>query len=74
MQNEQNFAFEYVSDNVKTLLDYCAEDFISWSISFSNLIKPHKLQKVENETRENSTSNCDIFEHEPFRVIISVPS
>ena len=32
------------------------------------------IQKVENETRENSASNCDIFEHEPFRVIISVPS
>jgi PAS domain S-box-containing protein len=68
-KNEENWPVEFVSDNVKNLFGYIAEDFLSGKIVYSKIIHTDDLPRVGNEVAENSKPTINSFTHKPYRII-----
>ncbi len=68
-KNEEGWPVEYVSENVKNILGYTADDFISGKESYSCHIHPDDLDRVVEEVgRFSRDENCQGFTHEPYRL------
>ncbi len=69
-KNTENWPVEYVSENVKNLYGYSAEDFMSGKVSYSEIVHPEDLERVGGEVTRNSMDKerAD-FVHEPYRII-----
>jgi len=68
-KNKKNRTVEWVSENVKNIFGYTAEDFISGKIIYCEIIYPEDLQKVENEVNSQSKIGSYSIEHKPYRII-----
>ncbi|MEA3452321.1 MAG: PAS domain-containing protein, partial [Bacteroidota bacterium] len=68
-KNLENWPVEYVSENVKNILGYSTNDFISEKIIYSKIIHEEDLQRVSDEVIENSKTDKQSFEHKPYRII-----
>ena len=67
-QNRENWPVEYVSPNVKDMLGYSANEWMSGELSYSEIILDEDLERVSNEVRNFSESNAENFTHEPYRL------
>jgi PAS domain S-box-containing protein len=68
-KNEEGWPVEYVSKNVKDIFGCPAGSFISGEVSYSALIHPDDLDRVEDEVARNSgRKEITAFIHEPYRI------
>ncbi|NQV13825.1 PAS domain S-box protein [bacterium] len=58
----------YVSPNVKNLLGYSVDEFLSGAISYRQIIHDEDWERVSMEVREHSQTHVDTFEHIPYRL------
>jgi len=69
-ENKERWPVEFVSDNVKALFGYTAEDFTSGSVSYVDVVYPKDLERVAEEVSEfSSQEGVERFSHEPYRII-----
>lgn len=69
-QNEQGWPVEFVSENVKDLFGYAAEEFMSGKILYSNTIFPGDLPRVISEVKGLSEDqSTERFTHKPYRIV-----
>ncbi len=69
-RNEEGWPADHVSHNVSKLFGHTAEDFCTGGISYSNVIHPDDLERVETEVATFSAEGTRThFEHEPDRIV-----
>ncbi|MBW1781583.1 MAG: PAS domain S-box protein [Deltaproteobacteria bacterium] len=69
-KNLEGWPVEYVTDNVKAVFGYSADDFISGEISYSDVVHPGDLERVGWEVSSyGADKSCEKFEHEPYRAV-----
>ena len=69
-RNEQDWPVEFVSENVRSLCGYRAEDFVNGQILYADIIHPKDLDRVTKEVEQGSRSkNHKCFQHAPYRII-----
>lgn len=69
-RNEEGWPVEFVSNNVKRVLGYSAQEFTTGKVLFSRLIYKNDLNRVTKEVEINSKNpNSKSFNHEPYRVV-----
>jgi PAS domain S-box-containing protein len=69
-KNAEGWPVEFVSDNVKELLGYKAEDFTSGKFAYSGVVHPHDLERVGKEVAIFSAEEGrEEFAHKPYRVV-----
>ena len=68
-KNQETWPVEYVSENVKNIFGYTADDFLSEKIVYSEIIYPEDLKRVENEVSSQSKTGFHSIEHESYRII-----
>ncbi len=68
-KNDENWTTEYVSSNVKNLLAYTKEEFLSQKIRYSTCIHEDDFKKVKNEVVSSVERKEDFFKHSPYKVI-----
>ena len=68
-KNQETWSVDYVSENVKNIFGYTADDFLSGKVIYSEIIYPEDLQRVEKEVSSQAKSDLYSLEHEPYRII-----
>ncbi len=69
-KNTEGWPVEFVSENVKNLFGYSADDFISGKISYAAVVHPDDLERVQEEVSTHSNKNGKVdFAHQPYRII-----
>ncbi len=68
-KNEKGFPVEFVSPNVKNILGYTIEEFISGKVSYNDIIHPKCKARVNSEATINTKIKDENFKHEPYRII-----
>ncbi len=69
-KNAESWPVEYVSENVRNLYGYSAEDFMLGRVSYSEIIHPEDLEEVTEEvTRNSNDKERSDFVHKPYRII-----
>ena len=68
-KNSEGWPVEFVSDNVKVLFGYTAEEFISGKISYAATVHPDDLERVAQEvTKYSEEEERESFGHKPYRI------
>ena len=68
-KNSEGWPVEFVSDNVKVLFGYTAEEFISGKVSYATTVHPDDLDRVVQEVAEYSEEEGrEDFVHKPYRI------
>ncbi|MDP8206153.1 MAG: PAS domain S-box protein [Candidatus Electryonea clarkiae] len=71
-RNTENWPAEYVSENVKELFGYSAEDFLTGKASYAKVIHQDDLGRVGEEVaRFSKDKEIHDFIHQPYRIITS---
>ncbi|MGD8442050.1 MAG: PAS domain S-box protein [Desulfobacterales bacterium] len=69
-KNAEGWPVEFVSDNVKELFGYQAEDFTSGKLAYAGVVHLHDLERVGKEVALFSAEEGrEEFAHEPYRVV-----
>jgi len=68
-KNEENWPVEYVSNNVKQLVGYTAEEFLTNKVNYNKLIHPDDITIVSEEVKLFSKNNDISFTHKPYRIV-----
>jgi PAS domain S-box-containing protein len=69
-KNTEGWPVEFVSDNVKNLFGYTAEEFTSGKPRYAETIHPDDLERVSQEVRIYSEEKGrKEFVHKPYRII-----
>jgi len=68
-KNDDTWTTEYVSSNVKNLLGYSKEEFLSHKIKYIGCIHEDDFKKLKIEIDSSIRKNEDFFKHSPYRVI-----
>jgi two-component system cell cycle sensor histidine kinase/response regulator CckA len=68
-RNAEGWPVELVSDNVKGVFGYTAEEFTSGKISYATTIHPDDLERVAQEVSTYSEEGRVDFVHTPYRII-----
>lgn len=67
-QNKQGWPVEYVSANVKDVMGYSVEEWITGKVSYAEIIPEEELERVANEVKTYSESGVEEFHHIPYRL------
>ncbi|MFZ0451339.1 MAG: ATP-binding protein, partial [Desulfatiglandaceae bacterium] len=68
-KNSEGWPVEFVSDNVKNLFGYTAEEFTSGKVSYALTVHPDDLEKVTQEvTSSSGKEGMEDFGHKPYRI------
>ncbi|PIQ07516.1 MAG: hypothetical protein COW71_16635 [Ignavibacteriales bacterium CG18_big_fil_WC_8_21_14_2_50_31_20] len=68
-KNEPGFPTEFVSENVKNLLGYNINEFLTGKVNYNDLIHPECLERVTKEVEINIENKDSNYKHEPYRII-----
>jgi PAS domain S-box-containing protein len=69
-RNTEGWPVEFVSENVKELFGYTAEEFTSGKVSYAKTVHPDDLERVAREvTTFSSEEGREKFAHEPYRIV-----
>ncbi len=68
-KNEKGYPVEFVSPNVKNILGYSIEDFLSGEVTYNDIIHPECEARVNAEIDLNIKTRDKDFKHEPYRLI-----
>ena len=67
-KNAEGWPVQFVSDNIKELLGYTAEELASGKISYTKMLHPDDLERVAQEVVKNSEKGIENFVHKPYRI------
>ncbi|MEW5849171.1 MAG: ATP-binding protein [Myxococcota bacterium] len=67
-RNEPSWPVEFVSPNVRHVLGYEAEDFLSGRVVYAQIVHPDDLARVADEVARHSVVD-DVFEHADYRIL-----
>jgi PAS domain S-box-containing protein len=68
-KNSEGWPVEFVSDNVKVLFGYTAEEFTSGKVSYAATVYPGDLERVAQEvTKYSEEEGREGFGHKPYRI------
>jgi PAS domain S-box-containing protein len=67
-RNAPGWPVEYCSRNVQDIFGHTAEDFLTGSIAYSDLVHPDDLERVGGEVAHASESGAADFTHLPYRI------
>ena len=69
-QNKKGWPVDFVTENVRRVLGYTAQEFINGVISYETCIHPDDVQRVGQEVELfSSDSRRTEFVHEPYRLV-----
>ena len=69
-KNESGWPVEFVSENVKNLFGYSAQEFLDKKISYSQIIHGDDLERIAGEVASYSKKEgLQTFAHKPYRII-----
>ena len=68
LKNAYGWPVEYVSQNVKDILGYDADEFLNGNINYSNIINPEFINRYSESVATAKRNNIKWFEHEPYKV------
>ena len=69
-KNDSTRSVEFVSDNVKDLVGFTPEEFVSGYVQYSSVVHPEDMARVTEEMLSYSNdSGLVAFTHEPYRVV-----
>ena len=69
-KNEEGWPVEFVSDNVREVFGYTAEEFLNGQVSYAEVIHPGDIDRVRQEVMRYSREDGRTeFMHEPYRII-----
>jgi PAS domain S-box-containing protein/putative nucleotidyltransferase with HDIG domain len=69
-KNETGWPVEFVSENIRDLFGYSANELLSGTIAYAEIIYPDDLERVMGEIAQYSTEEgTRSFRHEPYRII-----
>ena len=68
-KNEDGWPVEYISENVKNILQYSANELTLKNNIYSKIIHPEDLENVKNEVVKFNESELITFEYTPYRLI-----
>ncbi|WP_197017064.1 EAL domain-containing protein [Persephonella sp. KM09-Lau-8] len=68
-KNEEDWPVEYVSESIKNLIGYSAEDFLSGKVRYADLIHPDDLERVIDEVKKYSREKPPYWIHQPYRLL-----
>ena len=69
-RSDEGWPVEYVTDNVKSVLGYTAEDLISGCIPYAQVVHPDDLERVAREVAAFSQEEGrKEFDHAPYRIV-----
>jgi len=68
-KNAEGWPVEFVSDNVKELFGYTAEEFTSEKVSYATTVHPDDLERVAQEITTFSEEGREYFVHKPYRIV-----
>lgn len=60
---------EYVSKNVKDILGYDVEEFVSGNLVYANIILPKYIEKFSERLADAKKNDEQWLEHEPYEVV-----
>jgi PAS domain S-box-containing protein len=68
-KNSEGWPVEFVSDNVKNLFGYTAEEFTSGKVSYALMVHPDDLERVTQEvTSSSGKEGMEDFGHKLYRI------
>lgn len=67
--NKTGWPVEYVSSNVKDILEYTDTEIMSPDFEYSKLIHPEDIELVTKEVVDASNNHQTFLEHKPYRLI-----
>lgn len=67
-KNEEGYPVEFISPNIKNILGYSMEDFLSGKIAYNDIIHPEYIDRVR-EGMNIALAQNKYFRHEPYKVI-----
>ena len=69
-QNKSGWPVVFVTDNVKKMLGYAPDEFLSGKFKYEQIIHPDDLKRVSLEvTAFSGNRNCNDFTHAPYRIL-----
>jgi PAS domain S-box-containing protein len=68
-KNSEGWPVIYVSPNVKDVLGYTDQEFLSNAVSYTGIIPHEDIGRVSKEVFISSQKSADSFEHDPYRII-----
>ena len=69
-KNQEGWPVELVTENVKELFGYNAQDLISGVVPYSETVHPDDLDRVADEVSTySSEAGRERFSHEPYRIV-----
>ena len=69
-KERDDWPIEYVSDNVRHLCGYKAQEFTSGQVGYATLIHPEDLEQVRRERLEFAKRDKEAtFSHQPYRIV-----
>lgn len=69
-KNEEGWPVEFVSDNVREVSGYTADEFLNGQVSYAEVIHPGDIDRVRQEVMRYSREDGRTeFMHEPYRII-----
>ena len=72
-KNEEGWPVAFVTENVKTLFGYDAQDFLQGRISYADIVHKDDLERVVSEvTKASSDEEQHSFTHRPYRIVTKV--
>jgi len=63
-----NWPVEYVSQNVKNIFGFTADEFINGKVSYKNLVFNEDLDNVSKEISDSLKRGVSSFSHNPYRI------
>ena len=67
--NDENWSIDYVSSNVKNLLGYTKDDFLTSAVTYADCIFKEDIDSVSKEVEEGKKAKSGFFKHDPYRII-----
>jgi len=68
-RNEFGWPVNFVSENLKQVLGYSPDTFLSGELGFASIVMPDDLQRITNELTSALKSQLDHFDRSPYRVV-----
>ncbi|HPC02302.1 MAG TPA: PAS domain S-box protein [Syntrophales bacterium] len=69
-KNDEGWPVEFVTDNVKNLFGYEAEELTSGTVSYAETVHPDDIETVIREVSDYSKEKDRVaFDHKPYRIV-----
>lgn len=68
-RNKKDRPVDFVTDNVRQVLGYAAEDFLSGGMPYARIIHPEDLPAVEADIQQYTAQGIDQFPYLTYRIV-----